>query len=59
MQVTRGGWRPEARRPPGLFIHGVNVLDETGGFGGPLDVLVSRPESSELLRRISHPARAK
>ena len=27
--------------PPGLFIHGVNVLDETGGFGGPLDVLVA------------------
>ena len=32
----------ERALPPDVFIRGVNVLDETGGFAGPLDVVVDR-----------------
>lgn len=32
--------RAQGVPPPGLFIRGVNVLDETGGFAGPVDVAV-------------------
>jgi len=33
-------WRGEAAPAPGFIVRGTNVLDESGGFEGPLDVTV-------------------
>jgi imidazolonepropionase-like amidohydrolase len=45
--------RPRNEAPPDLFVRGANVMDETGGFTGPLDVLVERGVVTGIGRDLS------
>ena len=49
------GTAPQLRHapPPDMFIRGVNVLDETGGFAGPVDVLVAHGVVTAVGRSLS------
>ena len=39
--------------PPDMFIRGASVLDETGGFAGPVDILISRGLVAAMGRDLS------